>query len=464
MGDNRRNAGFTLVEMLLTMAIMAVLFGVSFVAGDQMIRSSRQASLDSMARSLYLAAGRNLETLRLSGNSLSALENRDYLIGTLPNGAGRTNVYRLSNASEETADRAATALLMPDEALGVELTGGAWYISYELGNGVCAVHEVFCTTAEYRTDQAFTDLLAGESAEAARRALRGADRAAERAKQGAKVGWFGEGGDIDEEVSVPEADDIVLPKVGVHVDNGEKLTVTICCVFPDHQLTGDDPELTLKVEGVSSGATANITPKSVSRKLTGAHYEFTATLLLDSLLPNEHFETFTQRLEAQVTGGSFRPGEDIRVSASARYNEIYDAEPSDFGIYASSATTNSLFASRMDNIGAHLDGVVVTTSRHLQNLEPTVSGLECPHEIRAYQTENIDFDQSWNLYYAQQEVKFVYIDNKKLIEYYNWIPDGSDPPLMVYVSIKNANHYVTDPQDEILDGNAVDNFNLYDNY
>lgn len=466
------SAGFTLPEMLLTMAIMTILFGVGFVAGDQMIRKSRQASLDRMARSIYLAAGRNLETLRLSGNSLSALENSDYLIGTLPNGAVRTNVYRLSNASEETADRAATALLMPDEALGVELTGGAWYISYELGNGICAVHEVFYTTAEYRTDKAFTDLLAGESAEAARRAQRGADRAAERARQGAKVGWFGEGGNIDEKASIPEADEITLPKVGVHVDNGEKLTVTICCALPDtsnlqyYRSNGTplaDPELTLKVVGVSSGAIAYITPNSVSSTQIGAHYEFTATLLLDSLLKNEHFQTFPERLGAEVTGDPFELGEDIRVSASAWYNGIYDAEPSDFGIYVSSATTNSLFASRMDDdYYDDLDVVVVTTSRHLQNLEPAVSGLVCPHDIKAYQTEIIDFDQGWNLNYAQHELKFVYIKNGKLKLYENTVMNDSNISETMY--IKNTNHYVTDPQLEILNSNMVGNFKLYDNY
>lgn len=183
------------------------------------------------------------------------------------------------------SETAAASVLLPDDASGTDLTGGAWCISYTIKDGVGAVYEVFCTTAEYREDDAFTELCERSAqAEAAKEALRGADPAA-RVEAGAKVGWFGvelhtNAGDTVS--AAPEKNETAgPPMVGLRISNGEELEATLYCELPEvtaarryYHPDGtptSTPTLTLKVTGLTGGATAIITASGSS------------TVVLDSL-------------------------------------------------------------------------------------------------------------------------------------------------------------------------------------
>lgn len=54
--ENRRTAGFTMTEILLVVAILAVLFGVTAVGLVQMQKELRQKELDSKAETIYMVA------------------------------------------------------------------------------------------------------------------------------------------------------------------------------------------------------------------------------------------------------------------------------------------------------------------------------------------------------------------------------------------------------------------------
>ena len=77
---------FTLAEMLLTLAIMALLIGAGIPAASDMLRHSRQATLDRMARTLYMSAQMSLTAAKLSGNALPDLQTPETagLLLTLP--------------------------------------------------------------------------------------------------------------------------------------------------------------------------------------------------------------------------------------------------------------------------------------------------------------------------------------------------------------------------------------------
>ena len=425
--DKRRDAGLTLVEMLLTVAVMTALLGVGFVAGDQMIRSSRQTSLDRQARSIYLTAGRNLETLRFArSNDLEILKNNSDLITTVDGAA----LYTVS--SSETA---AASVLLPDDASGTDLTGGAWCISYTIKDGVGAVYEVFCTTAEYREDDAFTELCERSAqAEAAKEALRGADPAA-RVEAGAKVGWFGvelhtNAGDTVS--AAPEENETAgPPMVGLHISNGEELEATLYCELPEvtaarryYHPDGtpvSTPTLTLKVTGLTGGATAIITASgsSVDRFSSGVRYCFTSTVVLDSLSKGR-FKDIAHRSDAEVSG-TFQPGEDLLLTVDALYDGIPAQRLPMGGYYTGSGQVNSLFESCASS--SDHDLVQIACGRHLQNLDKNAFHSMWPRPVRAVQTADIDFDAGWRETYSS--LAFQTIDNEKLTSFDNrFFKDG----------------------------------------
>ena len=72
---NRFSAGFSLVEVLIAVAVMVILFGVSFVAVQNHQRSVKQVELDAIAKEILIAAQNHL-TLAESQGSLDEL--REY--------------------------------------------------------------------------------------------------------------------------------------------------------------------------------------------------------------------------------------------------------------------------------------------------------------------------------------------------------------------------------------------------
>ena len=61
--------GFSLSEMLLVVAIIAILAAVGFINGADMIRGSRQTAMDRQAEQIFLAISRNLQGMEASGNT-----------------------------------------------------------------------------------------------------------------------------------------------------------------------------------------------------------------------------------------------------------------------------------------------------------------------------------------------------------------------------------------------------------
>ena len=52
----RNNRGFTIAEMLIVVAILIILFAVGFIAGNEIIKSTRQKNMDKRAEVIYYAA------------------------------------------------------------------------------------------------------------------------------------------------------------------------------------------------------------------------------------------------------------------------------------------------------------------------------------------------------------------------------------------------------------------------
>ena len=66
---NRSRAGFTLLETLLVVAILAVLFGVTLMSVTTFQKELRQKELDSKAEAIYMAAQNRIVELSAGGRA-----------------------------------------------------------------------------------------------------------------------------------------------------------------------------------------------------------------------------------------------------------------------------------------------------------------------------------------------------------------------------------------------------------
>lgn len=369
----RTQRGMTLAEMLFAVALLSTLLGVGFTAGGSMVRNARQASMDRLAKTLYLEASGRAAALGYAGSEgVARLGDEEHR-----NDEGRYGILSLNRDA---------GLLLPASVVLQDLQGGAWYISYTVENGACVVRELFCAG---RLEALPQD--AEERAE-----FRGRTAQA-RMTRSEGLGWYGEGwGDDAEEEPGEEPLSVTgVPKVGMKVDNALELTVTLCCELPPYVEAAPyyetiatpayEPTFTLELSGNG---------KSTELTFTGGTWDsaarrFTKRVVLDSPAAGQHFR--------DVTEGAIDPGATLTLGVSAAYNgdaaELMDGDCA--AAFGSSASVNSLFAERLEVEGEDYDLVKIANPRHLQNLNCASSGLSSGEALYAVLTENIVFPEDW---------------------------------------------------------------------
>ena len=129
MKNNRANRhndrGFTLSEVLLTVAILEVLFALAAVPVSKMRRELRQTELDSKAETIYMAAQNRLTQRQASGRGEEFGKERATLLGDVPWDAEQgkyqkdTLYYTTSDEKQDAA--AAASAILPQEQLEREL-------------------------------------------------------------------------------------------------------------------------------------------------------------------------------------------------------------------------------------------------------------------------------------------------------------------------------------------------------
>ena len=143
-GKRRASRGFSLMEMLVVIAIIAILVGIAFLAASGLIASMRQNKLDTIAQDIYVAAQDRLtemytdnradavsyEKLKADGGSTAGM----FLLkadDTLhkPKDWDSTIPYAGLNALYNK-DAAAAAVLLPKGALSAEVEDNHWIVEY----------------------------------------------------------------------------------------------------------------------------------------------------------------------------------------------------------------------------------------------------------------------------------------------------------------------------------------------
>ena len=383
MKNNRANRhndrGFTLSEVLLTVAILVVLFALAAVPVSKMRRELRQTELDSKAEILFQTAQNRMTQLLAAGMEEKYKSGGDMKRFTyIPLDAeedkydeSKIPLWYVTDAGKNDASAAAYYIL-PREQTDAELREGHWLVEYNADSG--SVYAVFYSEEALGVHTGL-DVLRYRS---------------QRVKT-AKVGYYG--GDAaavnDTGVLAPRAE----------ILNGETLEVRIACKAPNDRplhffitIRDDKGKETARTELKNDTKTFTTIEKSFR------DYEVTVTL--DDLSGDG-----SRRFAQQEWLKMLTPGENLTVTV-----EVTSDDPLVEGARFVPEKTNGLFHTLRGG-----DTAVVTCARHLQNLDKA-SGVASA-VTRAVQEKNIDFTgaSGWASVYGEK--KFRPIVNTALREY-----------------------------------------------
>ena len=386
MKNNRANRhndrGFTLSEVLLTVAILVVLFALAAVPVSKMRRELRQTELDSKAEILFQTAQNRMTQLLAAGMEEKYKSGGDVKRFTyIPLDAeedkydetdiGKIPLWYVTDADKDIASAAAYYIL-PREQTDAELREGHWLVEYNADSG--SVYAVFYSEEALGVHTGL-DVLRYRS---------------QRVKT-AKVGYYG--GDAaavnDTGVLAPRAE----------ILNGETLEVRITCKAPN-----DRPlHFFITIRDDKGNETARTELKNDTKTFTTIEKSFRdyeVTVTLDDLSGDG-----SRRFAQQEWLKMLTPGENLTVTV-----EVTSDDPLVEGARFVPEKTNGLFHTLRGG-----DTAVVTCARHLQNLDET-SKL-APVITRAVQEKNIDFTgaSGWASVYGEK--KFRPIVNTALREY-----------------------------------------------
>lgn len=386
MKNNRANRhndrGFTLSEVLLTVAILVVLFALAAVPVSKMRRELRQTELDSKAEILFQTAQNRMTQLLAAGMEEKYKSGGDVKRFTyIPLDAeedkyDETDIDRLplwyvTDAEKDNASAAAYYIL-PREQTDAELREGHWLVEYNADSG--SVYAVFYSEEALGVHTGL-DVLRYRS---------------QRVKT-AKVGYYG--GDAaavnDTGVLAPRAE----------ILNGETLEVRITCKAPN-----DRPlHFFITIRDDKGNETARTELKNDTKTFTTIEKSFRdyeVTVTLDDLSGDG-----SRRFAQQEWLKMLTSGENLTVTV-----EVTSDDPLVEGARFVPEKTNGLFHTLRGG-----DTAVVTCARHLQNLDEA-SGVASA-VTRAVQEKNIDFTgaSGWASVYGEK--KFRPIVNTALREY-----------------------------------------------
>lgn len=399
---HKNSNGFTMAEMLITVAIIVILCGFGFVAVIAHQRNLKRMEMDETAQEIFIAAQNHLTAARASGQWSSFLEK------TAAKGQegsrGTVMTYQPSDYDKESdADaesrkfyyfttentavkNGAEALILPEGSIDETLRGHHFYVEYDAASGT--VFGVFYTDSDHPITEDDASKAVSRTDPDARRDYKVDGKRTIIGYYGGALGELNSPGDLyAPSVAVRNAESLVLyvvdknyyrpvsSKTGAQsfktklkltfegVTSGEKTVKEVDPSSPSSQtdafssaVLAEESEGTFNVVIPSSGASAQQT------KAVNAEYY---AIVLDSIVRKDgHFADLFPE---------FIPGEDIRITATLTSDEAGED-------VSQTVTVNSLFNSvkTEKNLSGIASKTVVTVSnpRHLENLSSEVSGVD----------------------------------------------------------------------------------------
>lgn len=379
MKRQRSSGGFTMMELLIVVAILGILSSVSVIAVVNYQKSAVRLEENNIAKEIFVAAQNHLTLARNEG--YLGVSEADY--GEPDTGEAGKGVYYYV-VQRGLASSVMFDLMLPFGSMEeVVRTSGNYLIRYQPASGL--VLDVFyCKPDSERYGRSLSVDDYG-SLMAARNAA-GSSRTANLAmSDGTVVGWYG--GQKAEDIRAESTMKYESPTL--KINNGERLTAEVALLVSEKM--GDADSLTLKliVDGRDSGAkkafvlkagadhetnlaedAARIAGSEETTVLTDGGTTETVTKYSYTVTLDDITGAGLRFFEMTASDGAFIPGEDIRIAAIAYNNSELNAIA-----YSDLEVTNSLF----EKIEAEGGGNVayINNPRHLENLDEQVSGFQC---------------------------------------------------------------------------------------
>ena len=351
--------GFSLAEMLIVVAIIAVLMGVSFVAVQNHQRSMTRLEFDTIAKEIFIAAQ----------NHLTAAESQGYLNEEINYGNPGTRLadddstadiyYVVSGGTDGIKE-----LMLPDYALDATVLSGSFLIRYQPSSAT--VLDVFYSREGNGTFLTVSGVVLGQSDYSPLMGTepnyrQGGEKQRENYRGGV-IGWYGgaKALPMGERLQAPTFEVINKERLLVKVSIPDIAPVSGYCVklIVTGKTSGTEAYFTLYDNGAGSGARFSSDEKN--------------TIVLDSV--TEQAMQFS-KIDPNK-GPGFVPGEDLSIKAVA-YSKAVLANIA----MSAEKTTNSLFAdpypytAGKEVLGSDLENGVagIANIRHLENLDPKIS-------------------------------------------------------------------------------------------
>ncbi len=370
--------GFTLAEVLVTVAIILILAGVTFVSVVQYQKNLRLMEMDGTAKEIFIAAQNHLSVAKASGDldRLAEQANKS-AIGTklspAPSYAGKDDgeyyyvIHDVNSGIESCTPVGSDAILqmmLPFGALDETVaTSGNYAIVYELksasvvavlysGAGNASFGNAAVINLEDADVNAISKLYNDKSAR------KSYQKGGVTAIVGCYTGTAGSAAIPTETLEAPK----------LEVKNENKLHVLV-------REAKDTDNITLVITGEQSGTTAR---RFLNRDTEDGYTKTSGTfdVTLDDITGIDGAYRFSQlisggRFTPDVDESNFIPGENIIISAIASSSTAL-ATPKESAKY----TVSSLFDDVNETTNSNGDTkVYIKNLRHLENLGANVSGF-----------------------------------------------------------------------------------------
>lgn len=408
---NKRNSGFSVVEMLAAVAILVILLGIGMVGVHRYQDMLKLTELDNGAREIFLAAENRAVLLsgarRLDGAVIGSGQPSGLSAG-VGGGGGTSELYYVTKSivlngiesNETDPDKKIPMLLTAGSVDPTLLDGssqGDFYIVYDLNSG--SVTDVFYAEKSLThlvNDSGFASFYS-----------RWKQSASERLKLKKEAGFLvGHYDGLAAEGTDREQSDLPDPELEVRIENGEELKVTVRYKLPEGA-SGEQLDVKLQL----GNKTVDLMDITSSERRTGPDHSggWTAsyTWTLDSLQSDGLRFKNLPGVDTAALGSSFTVRGILRPRAGVEAT---------FQTATESRTSNSLFQYQG---GGSAGTAYIACLRHLQNLDEG-SGVNGGIH-RAIQTDDIRCRNND----TYPEYNFTPITNKN-IQQYSGLHQGKD--------------------------------------